>query len=144
MRSIILDRRLGFPDQVPLLRFDFALLMFLFLWFPPLASSSESSDDEDDDNEESSPPFRGLRRFLLSFVFFEDPLLCLDLPEFDFLDLLECDDFFDRLKFDSTDVIVSVSESESLDVEDDDDSNEEEESLSWRLDILFLFRFFFE
>jgi hypothetical protein len=110
MRSIILDRRLGFPDQVHLLRFCFALL--LFLSFPPLASSAESSDDEDDDDEESSPPFRGLRRFLLSFVFFEDPVLRLDFPEFDFLDRLECDDFFERLEFDPTDVIVSVSESE--------------------------------
>jgi hypothetical protein len=128
-----------------LLRFDFALLLFLFLWFPPLASSEASDDeDDDDDNEESSPPFRGLRHFLLSFVLFEDPLLRLDLSEFDFLDYLECDDFFDCLKFDSTDVIVSVLESESLDDEDDDDSDEEEESLSWRLDLLFLFRFFFE
>jgi hypothetical protein len=105
---------------------------------------SESSDDEDDDNEESSPPFRGLSRFLLSFVFFKDPLLRLDLLEFDFFDRLECNDFFDRLEFDSTDVIVSVSESESLDDEDDDDSDEEEESLSWRLDLLFLSRLFFE
>jgi hypothetical protein len=117
---------------------------FCFCGSPPLASSSESSDDEDGDDEESSPPFRGLRHFLLSFVFFEDPLLRLDLPEFDFLDRLECDAFFDPLEFDSTDVIVSVSESESLDDEEDNDSDEEEKSLSWRLDLLFLFRFFFE
>jgi hypothetical protein len=87
--------------------------------------------DEDEDDEESSPHFRGLRCFTLSFVFFEDPLLRWDLLEFNFLDLLECDDFFDRLEFDLTDhVIVSVSESESLDDDDDDDSDEEEKSFS--------------
>jgi hypothetical protein len=125
MRSIIFDRCLGFPDQVPLLRFD---LEILFLCRSPPASLSESSDDEDDNDEESSPPFRGLRCFLLSFVIFEDPLLRWDLLVDDFLDLLEFDDFFDCLELDLTDVIVSVSESDSLDDEDDDKSDEEEES----------------
>jgi hypothetical protein len=61
-------------------------------------------------------------------VVFEDPLLRDWLP-FAFLDFLECDDFFDRLNFDSTDVkVVSVSESKSLDDEEDGESDEEESS----------------